>query len=126
MALSEHEQRLLDEMERSLYQNDADIVAPGRAGGRVSYASLVIGILVAIAGLALVIVGVVSQLPILGIAGFVVMFAGVLIATRRSAPSDDDGTAEQLRTPSGSDGKRGRSFMAVLEERWERRRDERD
>ena len=32
MALSEQEQRLLDEMERNLYQNDADFLVEGNGG----------------------------------------------------------------------------------------------
>ena len=47
MPLSEQEQRLLEEMERSLYHNDADYVATvsGR-GGKRNYTTIVVGILV--------------------------------------------------------------------------------
>jgi len=42
MPLSEHEQRLLEEMERSLYQNDADFVAKvGGKRARPAYRSIV-------------------------------------------------------------------------------------
>ena len=52
MPLSEHEQRLLEEMERSLYRNDADFVATvsGRRG-KPNYRWIVGGSLIAIAGL---------------------------------------------------------------------------
>ena len=34
MPLSEHEQRLLEEMERNLYKNEADVMAPLTSAGR--------------------------------------------------------------------------------------------
>jgi hypothetical protein len=81
MPLSEQEQRLLEEMERSLYHNDADFVA-GAAGrhGRPTYTMVVTGILIGVVGVATLIAGVVVRLPIVGVLGFVLMFAGVLIA----------------------------------------------
>ena len=85
MPLSEQEQRLLEEMERSLYHNDADFVATvGAEGGKPNYRSIVVGILVAIAGIARHRHrrGHPAQ-PIVGIIGFVIMFAGVLLALSR-------------------------------------------
>jgi len=43
MPLSEQEQRLLDEMERNLYRNDADFVAAVSGRGRPNYRSIVLG-----------------------------------------------------------------------------------
>ena len=49
MPLSEQEQRLLDEMERHLMSNDADVVtAPNRA---LSYRNIVLGSILVLAGL---------------------------------------------------------------------------
>ena len=81
MPLSEQEQRLLEEMERSLYHNDADFVA-GASGrhGRPTYAMVVTGVLIGVVGVATLITGVAVRLPIIGVLGFVLMFAGVLIA----------------------------------------------
>src|ERR1700712_6013734 len=102
MPLSEQEQKLLDEMERSLYHNDADFVsAVGGGRGRLNYGSLVLGVLLAIVGLAVVIVGVLLHAPIVGILGFVVMFTGVLVALRpakliggRSRPRSSKGSSQ--------------------------------
>jgi len=122
MALSEHEQRLLDEMERNLLQNDADVVVPG--GSRpLSYGSLVLGILIALAGLGGVILGIAIRQPLVGIAGFAVMFVGVLLAMRRSGPAPSAGPAERGHGAAG--GRPRSSFMSTLEDRWDRRRDER-
>jgi hypothetical protein len=117
MPLSEHEQRLLDEMERSLYHNDADFVATvGGGRGRPTYRSIVIGILVGLLGIGIIVAGVMLQLAILGVAGFVVMFLGVLVAisSPRRAPA-----AEPRPTESRSKA----SFMDRMNERWDKRQD---
>ena len=81
MPLSEQEQRLLEEMERSLYHNDADFVAGGAGHrGRPTYSMVVVGVLLAIVGLAGMITGVVIRQPAVGVIGFIAMFTGVLLA----------------------------------------------
>jgi hypothetical protein len=130
MPLSEQEQRLLDEMERSLYQNDADFVATvgARRGGRPNYTSLVVGILVGLAGIGLLVAGVAISQPLVGVLGFAVMFAGVLVAItpRRGGGSSSVGGA--TRPTAGRPGakrpdRRGGSFMDTLNRRWDRRQD---
>ncbi len=89
MPLSEQEQRLLDEMERSLYHNEADVVTTvGARRGRASYTAILLGVLAAIAGIALLIVGVVVRQPWVGVLGFVIMFAGVVFAIAPPATAD--------------------------------------
>ena len=133
MPLSEQEQRLLEEMERSLYHNDADFVAtvaPRR--GKPNYTVLVVGILVGVLGIATLVAGVVIRQPLVGVLGFAVMFAGVLIAVTppRShgsipkPPADPraNGTGGQKSSGSGSSS----SFMQNMNDRWEKRQDNRD
>ena len=80
MPLSEQEQRLLDEMERSLYHNEADdVTTVGARRGRANATAIVLAALGLGIGLALLVVGVVIRQPIVGIAGFAVMFAGVVL-----------------------------------------------
>jgi DUF3040 family protein len=116
MPLSEQEQRLLDEMERSLYHGDADFVASvGRARGRISYGAVIGGVLLAAAGIAVLVLGVVLHSWPVGALGFVAMFGGVLIAMgvrSRSVPA---------AFPAGTTGPRA-GFMDRLSQRWERRR----
>jgi hypothetical protein len=117
MPLSEQEQRLLDEMERSLYHGDADFVASvGRVRSGFNYTALVGGILLAIGGVAVLLAGVLLHAWIIGVAGFAAMFAGVLIAVgtpRRRGPA---------RSFRRSGSRRRVGFMDRLAERWERRR----
>lgn len=81
MPLSEQEQRLLDEMERNLYQSDQDRVVRVAADGfQLDVRALVLGALGVVVGLVTLLVGVSTQLPWLGVIGFAVMFAGVLYA----------------------------------------------
>jgi hypothetical protein len=123
MPLSEHEQRLLDEMERSLYQNDADFVA--KVGGsrvRPSYRSVVLGILLAVVGIAVLLTGVFVQVIVVGILGFVLMLVGVLVAitpgrAKRAAAFAD----EQARTTAPKPAQPG--FMDKLNDRWDKRQE---
>ncbi|BDZ53321.1 DUF3040 domain-containing protein [Agromyces marinus] len=128
MPLSEQEQRLLEEMERNLYKNDADFVATvgGGGRGRPNYRSIVIGVLLAVAGAGALIGGVASQLLIVGVLGFAVMFAGVLIAI---TPSKRAGGAAQPMPQPGAASRPAKpqaGFMDRLNERWDRRQDGRD
>ena len=124
MPLSEQEQRLLDEMERHLLRNDADVVTAPAGGRSLSYRNLVIGAVLVIVGIgglvAGVIVGDVAGV-IVGVAGFAAMFAGALVAltpVRHVSP-------EATRPAPGGQG-RGSSqaaFMDRMNDRWERRQD---
>lgn len=125
MPLSEHEQRLLEEMERSLYQNDADFVAKvGGTRARPAYRSIVLGILLAVVGIAVLVTGVFVQQPLVGILGFVVMFVGVLIAIapgKRIAPDPDATSSSASGAKQGKAAQAG--FMNKLNDRWDKRQD---
>ncbi len=127
MPLSEQEQRLLEEMERNLYRNDADFVhaVGGVRGRRPNYRAIVLGVLLAVAGVGALIAGVALQLLIVGILGFALMFSGVLIAItpgRRgaatAAPADPTASTGRRRSRGG--------FMERMNERWDRRQEGRE
>ena len=126
MPLSEQEQRLLDEMERNLYQNDADFVATVGAGrGRTNYRGIILGAILVLAGISTLLIGVGSQLPVVGVLGFVIMFAGVIVALTPSR--GPRGLSAKPPTKGSSPGeRRSGGFMDSLNERWERRQDGRD
>ena len=121
MPLSEQEQRLLEEMERSLYQNDADFVATvSQRRGKTNYTVLAVGVLIGVLGIATLIGGVVIHQPLVGVLGFAIMFVGVLLAV---APPRRAGAASQ-EAPSAQ-GARSR-FMDNLNDRWDNRQEGRD
>ncbi|WP_066285794.1 DUF3040 domain-containing protein [Arthrobacter sp. B6] len=119
MPLSEHEQKLLEQLEKQLHEDDPKFANsmgsdPGRSW---STRHMVIGVLCALAGIFLLLVGVTLNLIFVGVLGFVVMGAGVYFATmRNSAP----GKSHDGRP--GKPGKSRSSFMSSLEERWDERR----
>lgn len=117
MALSDHEQRLLDEMERNLYQHDAEFVASVSAiRPRPSYRNIVWGVLLAVVGLGIVIGAVMVHLVIVGVLGFAALVAGVMIAIRtspQSAGAPANGTSKPVKARQ--------SFMDRVNDRWEKR-----
>lgn len=132
MPLSEQEQRLLDEMERNLYQNDADFVATVGAGrGRTNYRGIILGAVLVVAGVATLLIGVGSHLSVVGVLGFVIMFAGVIVAlTPSRSGRGKAGHDKTDRGPAGeapkAHARRSGGFMDSLNERWERRQEGRD
>lgn len=75
MPLSDHEQRLLDEIEQALYAEDPKFAASVRAARSRSRTRRSVGLCVfgVIAGLALVLVGLIAQIIALSVVGFVLV-----------------------------------------------------
>lgn len=122
MPLSEQEQRLLDEMERHLMRNDADVVSAPRDGRTLSYRNIVYGTILVLLGLGGLIVGVSQQLIVVGVIGFVVMLGGVLLAV---TPGRGPG---KMRVESDRPSKKPQSsssFMDRMNDRWDKRQGER-
>jgi VIT1/CCC1 family predicted Fe2+/Mn2+ transporter len=128
MPLSEHEQRLLEQIERALYAEDPKFASAVR-GGRMRKPSRrrrLQGIALFVAGLVLLIVGVVVplrllEIPVLSVFGFLVMFAGAVVAVlggRRRAGDQraGDGGDRQGAGPN--------SFTQRMEDRFRRRFEE--
>ena len=126
MALSEHEQRLLEQLEQQLHAEDpkfaSSMAASSPAG--ISTRRIVLGALVAVAGIGVLIFGVSQSMPlgiIVGIVGFLIMGAGVYYATTRGKRVEvtvNAGRREREASPS-------KGFMSNLESRWdERKRDQ--
>jgi hypothetical protein len=120
MPLSEQEQRLLDEMERHLMGNDADVVtAQGRA---LSYRNLVWGTLLVLVGLGGLIIGVASDLGvasiIIGVVGFLIMLGGVVLAV---TPLRGAARAASPTAPRAAKTRSTTSFMDRMNDRWDRR-----
>ncbi len=120
MPLSEYEQRVLNELERDLGTDPklkSAMKHAHRSGGLLLASGL--GIL---AGLGIVLAGVIFQVPLLGIAGFAVMTASALWALSRG--SSASGPAKVSAKKKGPQPRKG--FMNRLEERFERRREQGD
>lgn len=124
MPLSEYEQRVLAQMEQQLSSDDPKLAQVLAARGTRKTTRVVLGVIVAVIGLATLVMSVSQSLSWLGILGFLVMFAGVLISMSQGKtvepPSASGGSprpAAQAKPRSG--------FMDRLDQRWDRRRDQR-
>ncbi|WP_104111539.1 MULTISPECIES: DUF3040 domain-containing protein [unclassified Arthrobacter] len=124
MPLSEHEQRLLDQLEQQLHAEDPKFAnalssSPARS---MSTRNVVIGVLVMIVGLLILLGGVATQLIVVGVLGFLVMGAGVYFAVSKAKSSDAGPAASKDGVKSAAKQKSG--FMSNLEEKWDERRRE--
>ncbi len=138
MPLSEHEQRLLEQMEQALYAEDPKFATSmrhsrGSASDRRRVAIGVVGLLL---GLGLLVAGVASKQVIVGVVGFVAMVGGLWLAinslrpsTETPAPATEGGPppptdiSGRSRKPSRSKQRPGGSLSERMEERWRRRRE---
>ena len=126
MPLSEHEQRLFEQIERSLSE-DPKFASAVRQSDPKFHARrrLILAGVAIVAGLALLVYGTINN-PILGVLGFVVMLAAAafgMMSQRRAANAAAKG---QLRSVGGSASRRTRRGMGIidrLEARWRDRGD---
>jgi hypothetical protein len=128
MPLSEYEQRVLEQMEQALTSDDPRLANTLQSAERHPLWRYVLGFLAAAAGLLVLVLGAAASQWWLGVGGFVLMFAGVAFALlRRRAKSGPVGVVGGTAAASSRPGPRAtkrESFLARLEERWERRRHE--
>ena len=131
MPLSDHEQRMLDQIESALYAEDPKFASSVRGGHlrtpstrrRLQGAGLfVLGLAMLVSGVAIK-ATMIGGFPVLSVLGFVVMFAGVVFAV--SGPPVTAGS-EPAGRPSPRRGKAvgGGSFTSRMEDRFRRRFDE--
>jgi hypothetical protein len=124
VPLSEHEQRLFDQIERSLAE-DPKFASAVRANDPRFHARrrLLVAAFVIILGLGLVVYGTVSSNTLLGVAGFIVMLGSAAFAMQ----SRRRGHAPDLRAVGGTASRRTRQttrkggLLDRLEDRWRQR-----
>ena len=134
MPLSEHEQRMLDQIESALYAEDPKFASSVRGGTlrAPSTRRRLQGAALFVLGLAMLISGVafkatmIGSFPILSVIGFIVMFGAVVYAItgprgggKGEAPADTAAAPRQKRTKGG-----GGSFTSRMEDRFRKRFDE--
>jgi len=127
VPLSENEQRLLEQMERALYAEDPKFASAMRGSRRRSGVArrLTIGALGLIIGLVLLLVGVIQAMVILGALGFVLMLAGTAYAVSGQRKTGPTGVVSASGAVQAARPKAKRPFMQRLEDRWDKRREER-
>ena len=129
MPLSEHEQRLLEQIERALVDDDPKFASSVRTGDRRLKArrKLQLGIALVVVGLAVMVVGgAVAQNFLIGALGSLVMFGGAALAvlnykTATGAVEAGNGPAAARGAGTGRGGRRGRAARQPLKNRLEER-----
>jgi len=139
MPLSEHEQRMLEQIEKALYAEDPKFAHSVRARDpRVHYRRRVIlAVIGFLLGVGLLVAGIIIKYIPLGVAGFLVMLTCAMWALTswrhmtglgpRGTPAPAAAPARKRRSRGrGRDRDRpdtGQGFMERLEERWRRRQE---
>lgn len=133
MPLSEHEQRLLEQMERALHEEDPKLASTLRHGSNytVNGRQVLLGAIGVLLGLCGLLGGVIMSLVVIGVVGFLLMLGGVLMigsafrGPKQQVPDNAAGAAgpapkraKSAKAPKSSDG-----FMSKVEERWRKRRE---
>ncbi|MFJ9208889.1 DUF3040 domain-containing protein [Streptomyces sp. L-9-10] len=130
MPLSEHEQRMLEQMERALYAEDPKFATALEGSGLRTYTrrrvyQAVAGFLV---GIALLMAGMVAQQIWISVVGFLVMLGCAVLAVTGWRKAPKPGQQQAAGGPSGgpapAQSRQRRSMMNRIEQRWQRRRDE--
>ena len=126
MPLSEHEQRLLDEIEQALYAEDPKFASSVRSArprnrARTMLAVSILGVLV---GLAVVIVGLATTYVVVGVLGFVLIVGSCVVGA--SALRGPRQTGPISMTPGSTDPRNTKShgLRTKMEDRMRRRFDQ--
>ncbi len=125
MPLSEHEQRLLEQIERALVDDDPKFASTVRTGDRRLKArrKLQLGVLLILVGLAGLIGGVAVPSVPLGVVGFLVMFGGLALGVLnyKTATGAVEAAPGPAARPAGRGGKPGKARRQPLKDRLEER-----
>ncbi|GAB4100410.1 DUF3040 domain-containing protein [Sinomonas halotolerans] len=123
MPLSEHEQRMLEQLEKQLHDEDPKFADSMGADALRTFSTkhIVLGVLGVIVGVLVLLVGVSIQNVLVGVLGFLAMGASVYYGTlRRAGRRTGSGSG-----PGAAASSKGGGLLSRLEARWdERRRDD--
>jgi protein-S-isoprenylcysteine O-methyltransferase Ste14 len=126
VPLSEHEQRLLEQIERALYAEDPKFASTVR-GGRLrkptrrrrvqGVALFVVGLVMLVVGVAVPQLWLASSFPVLSVVGFLVMLGGAVLAVTSVGTNGQDAPAKDAAPDKNR-------FTGRMEERFRRRFDQ--
>jgi len=119
MPLSEHEKRLLAQMEEALAADDPRLVSALSGSSKVSRNRVLLAIALLLSGIATLFAGLIAQITAIGLVGFLVALTGVVLLLRAfTAPG-----ALISATQKGK-GRAPRSQKGLgdrLQDRWDQR-----
>jgi hypothetical protein len=128
VPLSEHEQRMLDQIEKALYAEDPKFAQSVRARDpRVHYRRRIIQAAIGfLVGVGLLLAGVITKSIWMGVAGFLVMLTcamWALTSWRHMSGATAPGAVPDPQLKHARHSDTGQGFMERLEERWRRRQE---
>jgi hypothetical protein len=116
VPLSDHERKLLAEMEAALEQDDPRLVSTLNGKIRSPQGSRVLfGVVGLFGGMAILLAGLIAKIPAVGIAGFVISLIGAFFIISNFSAGFMKGMATTQSAP------KKKSWGSRLEERWDRR-----
>ena len=131
MPLSEHEQRMLEQMERALYAEDPKFASALEGNGLRTYTRRRVYLAMAaflVVGVGLLMSGVIWQQPWISVVGFLVMLGSAVVTVtgwrRVAKPGEQPPPVVQSRRFGRRHQPRRGKVMDRIEERWQRRRDQ--
>jgi Protein of unknown function (DUF3040) len=115
MSLSDHEKRMLQEMEAALLTEDPRLFSALSGEARpIRRNSVLLGLGLMLLGVAVLFGGLIAKITPVGVLGFIIALAGV-IALLSSLSSISQ------RTPGAKGARRKNALGSRLEQRWEER-----
>jgi hypothetical protein len=135
VPLSEHEQRLLEQMERALYAEDPKFASSlrGRDPRSNFRRRMVLAAFGLIVGVVLLMTGLVAKIILVSVIGFLAMLGAAFFAVTSYRSLSNAGRlgvvdgGGAVRSPQQAPARRSRDhrgFMDKIEQRWNRRKDE--
>lgn len=130
MALSDHEQQLLDQLEQQLREDPSFTRSisedqPVGPGAGLSATRVVIGVVGVVIGLAIVLGAIWSGIWPLGVLGFAVMVGGGFWALSSGRGPETDASPSPPTDgpgPSSAQNRKSSGFMDRMEDRWDKRK----
>jgi hypothetical protein len=117
MALSEREQRLLAEMEEALSVDDPRLVSTLNGSRTRIGASIGIAIAFVLGGFSILFAGLIAQLTLVGVGGFIVALVGVILLVNHFAGAG----SKAGKSPKRARRSFGQGLTKGLEDRWDQR-----
>jgi len=114
MPLSEHEKRLLAEMEEALAADDPRLIS-AFSGKTPSRTRVVVGFLLVVAGILGLLTGMISKTPVIGIFGFAISLSGAVLAI-----SNLGGLMNSMSNRAPRE-KKSSKWSDRFEQRWDKR-----
>jgi hypothetical protein len=120
MPLSEHEKRLLAQMEEALAADDPRLVSALTGSSAVSRNRVLLAIAILLGGIATLFAGLVAQITVIGLGGFLMALTGSVLLFRAFAVP---GAFSSPATPGKGKAPRSQKGLGDrLQDRWDQRR----